>query len=224
MWLAIQVALVLALAATGVAAPWVGPMLKLEPPLIGAFTGALIGSAAAMLGALLTRLVAKSDKQSSDAERRRAIKTLIAAELVNVSGGYIGLQRTMRAAQRAIAAGESALGQVDFSNEMPRSMPFTSALGTELLVLSPSEIDVLSTLESNLSLTQRQLQEVSTGKRNFGLLTVPALSQGIAHDMDILAQAFEKLAPLRKLAVENQPPELAPVLLRRLAAQLNAGN
>jgi hypothetical protein len=49
------------------------PMLKLEPPLIGAFTGALIGSAAAMLGALLTRLVAKSDKQSSDAERRRAM-------------------------------------------------------------------------------------------------------------------------------------------------------
>jgi hypothetical protein len=151
-------------------------------------------------------------------------KTLIAAELVNVSGGYIGLHRTMRVAQRAIAAGESVPGQVDFSNEMPRSMPFTSALGTELLVLSPSEIDVLSTLESNLSLTQRQLQEVSAGKRNFGLLTVPALSQGIAHDMDILAQAFEKLAPLRKLAVENQPPELAPVLLRRLAAELNAGN
>jgi hypothetical protein len=222
MWLAIQIALVAALAVGGGVAPWVGPMLKLEPPSTGAFTGALIGSAAAMLGALLTRLDAKRDKAAADAERRRAIKTLIAAELVNVSAGYIGLHGTMRAAQRTLKATGSVSALADLPNEMPRSMPFTSALGTELLVLSPSEIDVLSILESNMSLTRGKLQELSIGKRSLDLLTMPSVSQGIAHDMDILAQAFEKLAPLRKLAVPNQPPELAAALLRRLAAQLNA--
>jgi hypothetical protein len=62
MWLAIQIALIFALAAAGIAAPWVGPMLRLDPPSTGAFTGALAAAAAGMLGALLTRLVAKGDK------------------------------------------------------------------------------------------------------------------------------------------------------------------
>ncbi len=224
MWMAIQIALVLGLAAAGVAAPWVGPLLRLEPPSTGAFTGALLGAAAAMLGGLLARIIARADRRSSDMERSLAMKTLIAAELVNVSAGYIGLQRTMRAAQRTISAGGVVPAQQDFSNELPRSMPFTSALGTELLLLLPSELDVLSTLESNMAVTRSQLQEVSTGRRTFGLLTVPSLSQGIAHDMDILAQAFERLAPSRRLALANEPPELAAVLLRRLAAQLIAGN
>jgi hypothetical protein len=224
MWFTIQTALVVILAAAGVAAPWVGPMLKLPPPSTGAFTGALIAAAATMLGALLTRLVTRADKKSSDADRRLAIKTLITAELVNVSAGYISLQRTIEAAQGTIEAGGSVPTRVDFSNETPRSMPFTSALGIELLILSPKEIDVLSTLESNMALTRGQLQEFTTGKRSFNLLTVLSLGQAIAHDMDILAQGFEKLAPLRKLAVQNQPPELAPVLLRRLAARLNGND
>lgn len=222
MSLAIQIALIFALAAAGVAAPWVGPMLKLDPPSTGAFTGALIAAAAGMLGALLTRVAAKRDKQSSDDDRRLAIKTLIAAELVNVTASYIQLQRTIRSSQETIDARGSVPTPVDFSNDMPRSMPFTSALGTELLILSPQEIDVLSTLEANMAVTQRQLQDVSTGKRSFGLLIMGSLSQGIAHDMDILAQAFEKIAPSRTLEVESQPPELASLLLRRLAGQLKA--
>jgi hypothetical protein len=129
--------------------------------------------------------------------------------LVNVAASYIQLQRTIRAGQETIDAGGSVPTQVDFSNDMPRSTPFTSALGAELLILSPQEIDVLSTLEANMALTRGQLQDFSTGKRSFGLLTVRSLSQGIAHDMNILAQAFEKIAPSRKLNVESQPPELA---------------
>jgi hypothetical protein len=105
---------------------------------------------------------------------------------------------------------------------MPRPMPFTTALGTELLILSPQEIDVLSTLEANMAVTRGQLQAFSTGKRSLNIMTVRSLSQGVAHDLDILAQAFERIARSRKLEVGSQPPERASVLLRRLADQLTA--
>jgi hypothetical protein len=139
MWLALQVALVFALAGAAAVAPWVGQSLRFDPPIIGAFTGALIGAAATMLGGLLVRLNAKADKASFDANRRSKIRTLITAELVNVALSYPQLQRTIRAAQETLYVRGTMPTLVDFSNEMPRSMPFTSALGAELLILSPQE-------------------------------------------------------------------------------------
>jgi hypothetical protein len=220
-WRALQCVLVLLLAGVGVAAPRIGPMLKLEPPSTGALTGALIGSAAAMLGALLTSLHASAGKKSSDAARRGAIKTLITAELVNVAAGYITLQRMLRAARRTTSAGSTPL---DLSRDAPRSMPFTSALGTELLILSPQELDVLSTLDSNTTLTQRQIRDLSTREGFVGWVSITTLCQGVAHDMEILAQAFERFAPTRRLAIEGREPEAAVVLLRRLATELTGGN
>jgi hypothetical protein len=223
MWLALQIALTFLLFAVAGAAPWIGKNLGLDPPVIGAFTGALVGAAATMLGGLLARLTARADKASSDAERRATIKTLIAAELANVAASYFQLERTIRVAQETLGRGEIALrGQdfQDFSNEMPRSMPLTSGLGPELLVLSTSEIDVLSTLMLNMDLTRPRLEEFSSGKRSLNLLTAGSLSQEVAHDMNLLAQAFERIAPSRRLAFRDQPVELASVLLRRLANEL----
>jgi len=51
-------------------------------------------------------------------------------------------------------------------------------------------------------------------------LTAGSLSQEVAHDMNLLAQAFERIAPSRRLAFRDQPVELASVLLRRLANEL----
>jgi hypothetical protein len=223
MWLALQIALVVAFSACAAAAPWIGQVLKLNPPVIGAFTGALVGAAATMLGGLLARLATRADTASSNARRRAAIRTLISAELVNVAAGYMRLQQTLRAAERTLDVGGTVSTLQDFSNEMPRAMPLTSTLGAELIVLSTSEIDVLSTLISNMDLTRRRLEEFSVGKRSLDLLTIPSLSQEIAHDLDILAQAFERFAPSGRLAIGSQPPEPASVLLRRLAGELNAG-
>lgn len=222
-WRALQCVLVLLLAGIGVAAPRIGPMLKLEPPSTGALTGALIGSAAAMLGALLTSLHASAGKKSSDAARRGAIKTLITAELVNVAAGYITLQRVLRAARRTTTAGAS-ISPLDLSSDAPRSMPFTSALGTELLILSPQELEVLSILESNTMETQRQIRDLSTREGFVGWVSITTLCQGVAHDMEILVQAFERFAPTRRLAIEGREPEPAVVLLRRLATELAGGN
>ena len=108
------------------------------------------------------------------------MKALITAELVNVAAGYIGLRETLRAAQGTLSAGGSVSEYPDFSHEMPRSTPFTMALGTELLNLAPPEIDVLSTLQSNISLTQTRLAEISSGKRSLNLLEIRPLSHGSA--------------------------------------------
>jgi hypothetical protein len=219
-WRIIQCLLVVLLAGLGVAAPHIGSILKLEPPSTGALTGALIGSAAAMLGALLTSLNTGADKKSSEAARRNAIKALITAELVNVAAGYISLQRMVRAARGTISAGGPIPMPIDLSSDAPRSMPFTVGLGTELLILSPEEIDVLSTLESNATVTRGEIQRLSTSEGSFGYLAITALCQGVAHDMDVLAQAFERLAPARKLKTDDQPPEPSAAALRTLSAEL----
>jgi len=57
LWLVIEITLVVLLGIAGAASPKFGPILGLEPPLVGTFAGALIGSAAAMLGAVLNQLV-----------------------------------------------------------------------------------------------------------------------------------------------------------------------
>ena len=221
MWLALQIALVVAFFACAAAAPWIGQYLKFDPPVIGAFTGALVSGGATMLGGLLARLGARADTASSNKKRRAAIKTLISAELANVAGGYMRLQQTLRAAERTLGAGGTA--RQYFSNEMPRSMPLTATLGAELIVLSTSEIDVLSTLISNMDETRRWLEDLSIGKRSLNLSTIPSLNQEVAHDLDALAGAFELFAPTGTLAIGSQPPEPVSVLLRRLAGELNAG-
>jgi hypothetical protein len=100
-------------------------------------------------------------------------------------------------------------------------MPLTVTLGAELIVLSTSEIDVLSTLISNMDETRRWLEDLSIGKRSLNLSTIPSLNQEVAHDLDALARAFELFAPSMTQAIGGQPPEPASVLLRRLAGQLN---
>ncbi len=104
MWLAIEITLVVLLGIAGALTPKVGLMLGLEPPLVGTFAGALIGSAAAMLGAVLTQLATTARERSAKADRLRAMKALITAELVNVAAGYMGLRETLRAAKRTLSA------------------------------------------------------------------------------------------------------------------------
>src|SRR3954447_17968043 len=70
----------------------------------------------------------------------------------------------------------------DFSNEMPRSMPFTSNHGTDILKLLPSELDVLSTLQSNMEVTRSNLQELFMGKQIFSRFAINRISRRIAYD------------------------------------------
>jgi hypothetical protein len=210
-----QGVLALLLACGGVAALVLGTYFSLAPPLIGTLTGALIGSAATMLGTFIGRLQSRGEKRS----RIRSLRTIITVELVNVSLSYIQAQDLILTTLRAIIRHDLRPEILDFSRLLPREMPFTAALGTELLLLSEPEIDVLSTLASNTTRTRAQMQDMST--RAFGLLPGTALAtSAVAHDMTILAQAFERIAPERKLQFQGGEPELASARLRRLAREL----
>ena len=204
---------------TGSGSPWIGPAAGLNSEITGTFAGALVGAAAAIFGTRLERFQAKSDERSAATLRSGKVKTLVTAELVNVAAGLIGAKRMMQAAVNAVSAGGQLPQRIELSNDLPRSMPFTAALGTELLILSERQIDILSTLESNLAVTRQQMQDVSTGQRSFGLLAATALNEGIAHDMRILADAFESLAPDRRLTIDGQAPALVSDTLRRLATE-----
>lgn len=143
---------------------------------------------------------------------------MIAAELVNVACGLIGAKEMMDSAVETVKAGGSLPNNADLTIDAPRLMPFTDNLGSELLLLQQREIDVLATLRSNLAVTRISMDEVSSGRRRFGLLTATQLEGMIRHDMNILSEAFEIFAPERKLALIGKDPELATTTLKRLAA------
>jgi hypothetical protein len=190
----------------------------LDAAAVATLAGALFGGAAVLLGNWINRYNQRHGA-SEDLEQRRAIiKTLIAAELVNVAAGLIGAKYVMDAALTTWNVGGLVHSQPDLSREMPRNMPFTDGLGAELLILEQPAIDALATLRSNLSITRLQMEAVTAGREHFGLLKITALANGLAHDMSVLADAFAHIAPARQLALADQAAELATTVLRRMAA------
>ena len=104
------------------------------------------------------------------------------------------------------------------SQHIPRGMPRTSGLGAELLILKESAIDALVTFQGCQAMTGLNVDQ-AVGRGPFaGLLAVAGINQLVAHDMGILAECFEHIAPTRKLQMPEQQPELASELLRRVAA------
>jgi hypothetical protein len=100
---------------------------------------------------------------------------------------------------------------------MPRPTALVDNLGAELLVLTQNEIDTLTTLKANLTLTGATMADMTQGKRAFGIMAARHLLNAVKHDMSILAQAFDEFAPSRKLQLPGKEPELAATILRRLS-------
>jgi hypothetical protein len=170
---------------------------NLDPSLAGALTGAFISGAAILLGTYIARLQSRQEKLT----RATALRSLITVELVNVSLGYFEAQKLISTALR----GQPVPEAFDFSKVLPRGMPFTSALGTELLLLSEPEIAVLITLGTYTVRTRDQMQEISGKPFAFDPMNGPRLATVVAQDMTILAEAFERIAPERKLQSNGEP-------------------
>lgn len=191
--------------------------LGLKADSAASLAGAMFGAAAVLLGNWISRSN-EQHKAAADLERRSAaLKTLIAAELVNLTAGLLDSKRMMDAAIRTIRAGGPAAGQIDLSEYLPRSMPFTESLGVELLLLDGKAIDALTTLRANLAQTRRTMESnAKIVKATFGLswLIATQISQGLGHDMSILAEVFEHVAPTRKLQLpgEDRPRLVIDVL------------
>ncbi|MFI4940328.1 MAG: hypothetical protein ACHP7O_08330, partial [Burkholderiales bacterium] len=61
------------------------------------------------------------------------------------------------------------------------------------------------------------MESISLDRERFGLLTIIALVNELCHDMAVLADAFEHIAPTRQLAFRDQQVELATAILRRMS-------
>lgn len=184
---------------------------------VATLVGALVGGAAVLLGNWINRYDERR-RAAIDADHRRAkIKALIAAELVDVAAGLLGAKRLLDAALTSLQAGGPVADQLDMTSVTPRGMPFAESLGMDLFNLEQPAIDALVTLRSNLSITRMNMAAVTEGRDRFGLLSITALSEGIRQDMGVLAKAFECIAPGRKLEIDDKPPELASVIMTRMA-------
>jgi hypothetical protein len=76
-------------------------------------------------------------------------------------------------------------------------------------------MEPLVNLHINLATTRADVKAVAAGY--IGLLQVLRLVAGLAHDMECLADCFERIAPARKLQFAGKDPELAFKLLRGAA-------
>jgi hypothetical protein len=206
---------VLLLSVGGVLLCWIDMKSK---EAIATLVGALFGGAALLFGNWINRWNERGKGCKELEERASKLKAMIAAELVNVACGLIDAKESMDAAVRTAKAGGNLPDSKDLTRHAPRLMPFTDNIGSDLLILKQRGIDVLATLRSNLATTRMIMDEVSSGRRSFGLLTARQLDGSIRHDMKILSEAFEHFAPERKFALGEKDPELATTILRRLSA------
>jgi len=211
------------MAIAGFVAPILGPKLfGLSPQdnatLSGALGGALVGAAGALLAMLVVDWRQRIAAEEALRMRLENARMLITAELVNVAMGLIASKKTMDIAVSTVTGGGTVPTSENLSREMPRTMPLTDSLAADLLILDPASIDALVTLKSNLERTGEGMLEVTSGRRQFGLFAAQQLSAALAHDMTILGECFEKIAPKRMFKLNGEAaPELASTALRRLA-------
>ncbi|MGO9443877.1 MAG: hypothetical protein ACLPXB_03765 [Thiobacillaceae bacterium] len=179
--------------------------------------GALFGGAAVLLGNWINRYNEQRRAATDLEQRREKLKTPLSAELVSVAAALINAKHFVDAAAISLQAGGVVGEQANLTWVMPPGMPFTDGLGIELMILDQPAIDALVTLRSNLAITRASMEAITEGRELFGFLRIAALSRGLGHDMEVLAEAFEHIAPGQRLAIDRQPPELAASMLRRKA-------
>jgi hypothetical protein len=194
-----------------------------EAVVLATLAGALFGAAAVLLGNWINRANEWRRAAEELDERQEKLKMLSAAELVNVAAGYLSTKQLIDSALESLYSTGGSLPDhhAILTPYLPRNMPLTNSLGLELLTLEKSAIDALVTLQSNLTITRMRMEEAAGGEY-LGLLRLGGIAAGLAHDMGILAECFDQVAPTRELKLTDKPAELASVLLRRAASEEKA--
>lgn len=191
----------------------------LKEAVVGSMAGSLLGVGGLILALGLERFLIRREEEQDKQSDIKKILEVIASELVNVACGMIGFKETLVAAIRTVEAGGHLPEVCDLTDHMPRPMNFTDTLGTKILLLNEKQIEVLSVLKGNLQLTAFEIQQVSQGRKPFGLLVAKKMLVSLHHDMRLLADAFEKLKPERKLQLPEKEPEFASIVLKNLAQE-----
>lgn len=191
-----------------------------------ALAGALFGGAAVLLGNWINRTYESRRALDDLGRRRSSLEKLITAELVTTAVGYLNAKREMDIALSPGALVSNGFAPVlsAVSQHLPRGMPRTSGLGTELLMLEESAIDALVTFQGCQAMTGLNVDQLIGSGPIVGRLAVMGINQLIAHDMGILAECFEHIAPKRELQMPDKQPEFGTLLGQHTHLGIEAGN
>ncbi len=187
-----------------------------DPAAAAGLGGALFGGAAVLLGNWINRMY-ESRRAVEDLEKRRSsLRKLIAAELVTTAIGYFNAKHEIEISLSPDASVSAGYGPVlgAIGQHLPRGLPVTSNLGTELLILEESAVDALITFQGCLAMTRMNVDHAIERGLLVSRLAVMGIDPLVAHDMGLLAECFEQIAPRRKMQMPGEQPELASKLLR----------
>lgn len=177
-------------------------------------TGALYGAAVLLLGNWITRRNEARREALDLADRKAKLITLVTARLVHVATGLMFSKQLADAALESASAAQASV----FLGPYPPQLTIIRDLGADFALLDERAIDALVTLESTTDITRRDLEQREAGglpiSAMFGLRQVV---DGIGHNLNVLAQCFERIAPERKFEIDGQPAELVSTILRRQA-------
>jgi hypothetical protein len=193
-----------------------------DPAAAAGLAGALFGGAAILFGNWINRMYEARRAVEDLGRRRSSLRKLIAAELVTTAVGYLNAKRetaTSLSPGASHVAGVFAPVLSAIGQNLPRSLALTGSLGTELLILEESAIDALITFQGCLAMTRMNVDHALERGPLVSRLVVMGIDSLVAHDMGLLAECFEKIAPTRKMQMPDKQPELASELLRLVAAE-----
>lgn len=188
--------------------------------------GALFGGAAVLLGNVINRIYERNKRTTDEEERRKKLKALIAAELVNLMNELTFTKELMDAAIKTINAGGMPPGQVHLVDYIPSGIPLTERLGVEMLLLSEPAIDALTTLSRGIAQTGKAMKQdapLAGAIGGLSLLIARRLSDNLGQDLTNLRDAFLHVAPQRKVLLPGQDVPV-PVVEYLANAALPAAN
>jgi hypothetical protein len=149
---------------------------RLDAAAVATLVGALVGASALLRGNWITRWNDRARAQEALDERRAKVTALITAELVNVAAGSLQAKALIDPALEQLRTAGGTIPGAEIASGLPREMPLTVALGTELLLLEEPALDALVTLQSNLSVSPLNLQQFVDAPVQLGLLRLEALA------------------------------------------------
>jgi hypothetical protein len=209
----IEPLVILALAGIGIGFIACQPF-GLDATSAASLAGALFGAAAVMLGNLLNRCSELKERK----KRIKKIKTMITAELVNVTCSVIQAKEIIDKGMPTSTDSSFNLHGLDMRQYQPRPMPFTDDLGINLVELDNRTIDALVTLRSNLLITQEMM--ISIGN-HASLSDAQLVSQLLKQNCNDLIKIFQCIAPDHTLTFSGQQPESVIEILKRTTTPKN---
>ena len=160
-------------------------------------TGALVGAAAVLLGNSINRANERARGVEAHAERVSSMKAMIVAELVDVACGLLDAKRMIDAYWVSYLHGDTRREVLDTQQFRVRELPFTTSLGSELLHLGQAEVDAIATLRGNLTIASESIAEFKA--KPCGVSDIRFVSEALQQTMLNLADAFERIAPERRM-------------------------